>query len=1070
VRGRSLTKIFELGPQGEPIDEDLHIMELMEDPFFKNAGRPVPQDPYKPLGIGFGPLSGQQFPEACSLRFDPDQPRDPDGKFASGAAEAADKLADENGEIKVGDVFSKPADLKSEGESLELDAATKWEGAVRIADLIPTQPNVDASNVKWQIKNQDKWKPVQVSVGKDGKQYLLDGHNRVIAAALLGHEGVDAVVFEEHGSKRSLNPSQDVRFSPDQPRDPNGKFASGSASASAPNAEGKWDPKTTTTGAFEKYYGAQYPELKEGDKCDGRTVSEDVDNMSSIGASMTNYLILDGVREVDFNKFDMRPDITPRTKDLAEQIKASNEIMPFIVGVDNKGPYIMEGSHRYDAMKILGAKKIPAIVVLDLDELRQDKGERSEVRYSEDQPRDPDGKFASGGGETKVLDQPAPEDNKEYKGESKAPNGKEGHFSAEKGGLLFHGTGRTLPGGKFKAGETYTAVEYNETHAFAKGEIPGAGGGPHPWVVLAEAKPGKTLDVNAAFSDMIENGDPATDEPKIFSDARAAGARYVTFDHPSSVGEGTFKAIVSLYPDKDLKSTGGYSLRSELRFDPDQPRDPDGKFASGEYNPAEPTDDMSIWKDGSSGVKMTNQDGQRLEMASKYYHGSATQHDTLAPNGGVVFLTPNKEAAESHGKSLHEVSPRDLVGDHTDLKIYTMTSTKIDDIHSSPRVVSKLKREGYSGAIAHDGQTLAWFGPVRPGSYDKEKSLRFSIFLGPQGEFIELRYSPDQPRDPDGKFASGGGESAQEKPKEVQQIEALQLKMRELENKAADLETKGRPNGIQELNDIANEHAAVYKQIQELEKTPAVKEWSAKQEAQRSDEHKAEVEKAVAREAKEQNYERVQVLSKDESAYPEGFKVGGVDFNAGGYADLTSGMVTIISSGVSVDYVPSIMAHEIEHERFQAALNAYNSEHHALMSIPGPALFGEVGVPGGGILMASGAVRPEYQSRYPATTLLQKSLEQDKFKLYDSDGCTKYSEAYWKNYNDNGRKSADGERAMHETLAEMARVKVTTGKFPEASNVGWRDLYRAVDKLTKSGNAIWPNGLSPKHYQTGEGE
>jgi hypothetical protein len=82
-----LTKIFELGPQGEPIDEDLHIMELMEDPFFKNAGRPVPQDPYKPLGIGFGPLSGQQFPEACSLRFDPDQPRDPDGKFASGGGE-----------------------------------------------------------------------------------------------------------------------------------------------------------------------------------------------------------------------------------------------------------------------------------------------------------------------------------------------------------------------------------------------------------------------------------------------------------------------------------------------------------------------------------------------------------------------------------------------------------------------------------------------------------------------------------------------------------------------------------------------------------------------------------------------------------------------------------------------------------------------------------------------------------------------------------------------------------------------------------------------------------------------
>jgi hypothetical protein len=181
-------------------------------------------------------------------------------------------------------------------------------------------------------------------------------------------------------------------------------------------------------------------------------------------------------------------------------------------------------------------------------------------------------------------------------------------------------------------------------------------------------------------------------------------------------------------------------------------------------------------------------------------------------------------------------------------------------------------------------------------------------------------------------------------------------------------------------------------------------------------------------------------------------------------------MITIVSDGVSVDYVPSIMAHEIEHERFQAALNAYNLEHLSLMKIPGDELFGRPGEPGTGVLKASGAVRPEYESRYPVTTLLQKSLEQDKFKLYDNDGCTPYSEAYWKHYNDGGRKSADGLTAMHETLAEMARVKVTTGKFPEKSNTGWRDLYRAVDKVTKSGNGIWPNGLSPKHYETGKGE
>jgi hypothetical protein len=60
----------------------------------------VPESEWKRLGIGYGPVSGQVFPEACAFelsdigpqgeplfRYSEDQPRDPDGKFESGGFE-----------------------------------------------------------------------------------------------------------------------------------------------------------------------------------------------------------------------------------------------------------------------------------------------------------------------------------------------------------------------------------------------------------------------------------------------------------------------------------------------------------------------------------------------------------------------------------------------------------------------------------------------------------------------------------------------------------------------------------------------------------------------------------------------------------------------------------------------------------------------------------------------------------------------------------------------------------------------------------------------------------------------
>ena len=453
---------------------------------------------------------------------------------------------------------------------------------------------------------------------------------------------------------------------------------------------------------------------------------------------------------------------------------------------------------------------------------------------------------------------------------------------------------------------------------------------------------------------------------------------------------------------------------------------------------------------------------------------------THTDTGKHVEVWHTEAADEERSLRFNADQPRDKDGKFTMGNVASFTNEK-DGV--SAHVTS------YNGrlhvTLFDDDSKNVIGSSIFSGEGMKDKAIEKAQKLAGVKTKAEKRYSPDQPRDPDGKFASGGG-SAEEKPDEVKQVEALQAKMYGIESWATALETSNPLNGAkatdaehnefwervrvyhEQLAELNKEHDALLKQIQELKSTNSYKEWAAKDAQRQAAANREEVEKTVERVAKEQNYERVQVLTKEEGAYPNGFSVGGSHFDSNGYADLTSGMITIISNVNHPDQVPGVMAHEIEHERFQGALNAYNYEHQALMKLPTDELFGAQGAHGVGVLRPDGSVRPEAEGRFPVTTLLQKSLEQDKFKLYDSDGCTKYSEAYWKHYVDNGRRSADGERAMHETLAEMARIKVTTGKFPEGSNTGWRDLYRAVDNVAKSGNALWPSGRKPGYYVTGE--
>lgn len=118
--------------------------------------------------------------------------------------------------------------------------------------------------------------------------------------------------------------------------------------------------------------GDTFKEVRAGETVDGRIVREDVPNMGSIGSSLDDYTIIPGIRSVSMSVFDAEyiqsisyDRLDRRTKNLADEIKNSKEINPLIIAMDADGAYVIEGGHRFDALIAIGAKELPAVIVID---------------------------------------------------------------------------------------------------------------------------------------------------------------------------------------------------------------------------------------------------------------------------------------------------------------------------------------------------------------------------------------------------------------------------------------------------------------------------------------------------------------------------------------------------------------------------------------------------------------------------------------------------------------------------------------------------------------------------------
>jgi hypothetical protein len=178
----------------------------------------------------------------------------------------------------------------------------------------------------------------------------------------------------------------------------------------------------------------------------------------------------------------------------------------------------------------------------------------------------------------------------------------------------------------------------------------------------------------------------------------------------------------------------------------------------------------------------------------------------------------------------------------------------------------------------------------------------------------------------------------------------------------------------------------------------------------------------------------------------------------------------------SADSARGVAAHEVEHHKFQQALDRYQVEREAVMKDPGPPpdpnhqyWWGRKGGTDA-MMKPDGTLRPPYDEKYPVYQAMEQAYRMHPSEYFaESDGVSDYSIDWWREWK--GDKSGPNyEKAMHETLAEMGKAKYQTGKFPPNDTARllswrdegkpaptqatinehskrWRDLYRTVERV-----------------------
>ena len=196
--------------------------------------------------------------------------------------------------------------------------------------------------------------------------------------SLSGQAGIKPVPFEErvyHHAEVEKAISEGKIVSPEVLKD-YPELAKPSPEAITPPTEDEAPEPISPTEVLINTEASAEALPRVGDTVSGLVVRKDIPNQESIESTLDDWEVLPGIREIPTSNigdiaqpkfYSVEQEET--TRELAEQIKESGEINPLIVVVEDTGDYILEGSHRLDALRLLGIKSFPAQVVINRESL-----------------------------------------------------------------------------------------------------------------------------------------------------------------------------------------------------------------------------------------------------------------------------------------------------------------------------------------------------------------------------------------------------------------------------------------------------------------------------------------------------------------------------------------------------------------------------------------------------------------------------------------------------------------------------------------------------------------------------
>jgi hypothetical protein len=246
--------------------------------------------------------------------------------------------------------------------------------ALRQAGVSPTAGQVTGNRTLAKLEAAAS----DIPFGGGGAEAAREANSRAFTQAILGKAGIEGELanpetlaaandalgnrFGELSARNALVP--DGQLSQDLAKAQTNYESLVSPSARAPGVSKIIDDFSARAPAQPSAFPVtDYP--MAGDTVSGLTVRDYVPNMDSIESSFTKSDLLPGVREVPFSDFSGMDEPTNKVRALADSIKQSGEINPLIVAMDEKGPYILEGANRYDALQLNGHPTFPARVVVD---------------------------------------------------------------------------------------------------------------------------------------------------------------------------------------------------------------------------------------------------------------------------------------------------------------------------------------------------------------------------------------------------------------------------------------------------------------------------------------------------------------------------------------------------------------------------------------------------------------------------------------------------------------------------------------------------------------------------------